>query len=244
MKLANNGTADITVFPETEFGIYDVSNKIDKKHRANIIGAAKQLKGVTIFTLTEGNSITKSKEEMFLSSLLIENGEIKGISRKRNLVPFSETKLYSKGKEYHVYDTSFGRIGISICYDINGKTIERLKQNGAQLIVAPFNDSGFGVVYHNIHRYYPIIKAAECAIPIAVANEDGISQVIDHNGKILKELGYGQNGRLDHSIEIKELNSFYLLFGRYIEWILFFGLIVYLVQFLAFHIIIPKLCQV
>lgn len=69
------------------------------------------------------------------------------------------------------------------------------------------------------------MKAAECAVPIVVSNEDGISQIIDHNGRIIAELGYGKKGSIAQNIEIKNVKSFYLLFGRYLEWILFLGIV-------------------
>lgn len=224
MSLTEGLDVDITVFPETVLGVYDTANKVDKIYRKNLADASEKLGGITVLTYTEGNSVTKSKEERYISALLVEKGEIIGISRKRNLVPFSETKNYSEGKSYDVHETSIGKIGISICYDINGKTVEKLKNNGAQIILAPFNDSGFGSIYHNIHRYYPVIKAAECAVPIVVANEDGISQIIDHDGRILAELGYGEKGRIIWTIGIKDQVSIYLLFGRYLEWVLFLSI--------------------
>jgi apolipoprotein N-acyltransferase len=190
-----------------------------------ITEASLQLGGLTLFTVTEGNSVTKSKDERFISAILLNDGKIIGISRKRNLVPFSEARNYSKGKDYDVYETQFGKIGVSICYDMNAKTIKRLKNNGAQIILAPFNDSGFDYIYHNIHRFFPVIKAAECAVTIVVANEDGISQVIDHNGRIIAELGYGKKGGVIEKIEIKNVKSIYLAYGIYLEWIIFLGII-------------------
>lgn len=73
--------------------------------------------------------------------------------------------------------------------------------------------------------FFPVIKAAECAVTIVVSNEDGISQVIDHNGRIIAELGYGKNGRIIEKIEIKNVKSIYLAYGIYLEWIIFLGII-------------------
>lgn len=225
MNLAESADADITVFPETELGLYDTQNKIDQTYRNYFADASRELGGLTLFIVTEGNSTTKSKDERFVSALLLDDGEIIGISRKRNLVPFSEARKYSKGRDYDVYDTRFGKIGVSICYDINAGTVERLKNNGAQLILAPFNDSGFDFVYHNIHRFFPVIKAAENAVPIVVANEDGISQVIDRNGRIITELGFGKKGSITEIIDIKNAKSIYQSYGIYLEWTLFLGIV-------------------
>lgn len=157
--------------------------------------------------------------------MLFQDGEIIGITRKRNLVPFTESKKYSKGEDYDVYDLGIGKVGISICYDINARTVERLKENGARVILAAFNDSGFGEVYHNIHGYYPVIKAAEYFIPIVVANEDGISQIINSSGKILDELMYEDKGAISYKIDIGDTLSIYLIIGQYLEWFLFIILI-------------------
>ena len=40
-------------------------------------------------------------------------------------------------------------------------------------------------------------------VPIAVANEDGISQIRDDKGRICGELGYGHVGRLDRLVTLK-----------------------------------------
>ena len=68
------------------------------------------------------------------------------------------------------------------------------------------------------------MKAAECAVPIVVSNEGGISQIIDHNGRIIAELGSGKQGSITQNIEVMNVKSFYLLFGRYLEWMLFLGI--------------------
>jgi apolipoprotein N-acyltransferase len=219
VSLALEGDADITVFPETTLGVYDNQNLIDQSYRDDLITSAEKLGGTAVFVVTEGNSLTKSKEERFISALLIDNGEIKGLTRKRNLVPFGETNSYSKGTDYDVYSTPYGRIGICICYDINGGAVEKLKERGAEFILAPFNDSSFGLIYHNIHRYYPVMKAAECSIPIAVSNEDGISQLIDSNGVIHDELGYKEKGCIEYEITPGTTMSLYMIFGKYIEWL-------------------------
>ncbi|HHX77650.1 MAG TPA: hypothetical protein GX697_04810, partial [Firmicutes bacterium] len=99
VALAEDVEADIVVFPETELGVYDTENKVDQTFRKNFINASQKLGGLALFTVTEGNSVTKSKADRFISALLLNDGEIKGISRKRNLVPFSEARNYSRGKD-------------------------------------------------------------------------------------------------------------------------------------------------
>jgi apolipoprotein N-acyltransferase len=221
MKIAEGTGADITVFPEITLGLYDIKNKADGKYREFISDAAEKTGGLTVLVLTEGNSETKSKDERYISAILADRDGIIGITRKRNLVPFSEASRYSRGMSYDVYEAGQVKAGISICYDISSLTVEKLKRNGAEIILAPFNDSGFGPVYHNIHRSLPVIKAAECAVPIAAANEDGISQIIDKDGRVLAELGFKEKGIIKSSVSLGDRLSVYLMYGKYLEWAVF-----------------------
>lgn len=220
-EMIQNQEADIFVFPETMFGIYDVANAVDAEYREKMIGLAREKDALIVFVVTEGNSATKSKEERFITALLVSKDGIIGKSSKRNLVPFSETSRYSRGKDYQVFDTGYGKIGISICYDVNSGTMGKLKANGADIILAPFNDSGFGTAFHNVHRYYSVINAAQYSIPVAMASEDGISQLIGPDGRVIEELGIGEKGVISYRYHLRHRSSYYLIFGRYVEIALF-----------------------
>lgn len=216
MDLARSVPADLYVFPELEFGIWDRQNRVDQNYRDAFREAASELEALIVLCVTEGDSITKRKEDRYFSAVLLDGEQVYGLTAKRNLVPFSETSRFSAGKRYDVYETPPGRIGLSICYDLQGPTVERLKQNGATLILAPFNDSGFGAVYHQIHRTDAALRAAECAIPIVMANEDGISQIVNARGRIIRELGYKDRGVISADLVLLDRISPYLLFVRYI----------------------------
>lgn len=225
--------ADIVVFPETLMGYYDTENIIDKDYRSMFTGISEKLDALAVFTVIEGSSITKAKQDRFLSALLVDEDGVKGITRKRNLVPFSESSEYSKGTSYEAHDTGFGRIGIAICYDFNSTTVEKLKKNGAQIILAPFNDSSFGKIYQRIHRFYPICAAAENNVCVASANENGISQIIDNLGRVKKELLYKETGVMTASLPLKDLPGPYLYFGKYFQYFL---MIYALYHFFKFYI--------
>jgi apolipoprotein N-acyltransferase len=220
-NLIKEEDSDIFVFPEEVIGLLDRENIKWKDTIDRIIELSKEKDAYIAALVLEGNSITKKKEERFITSLLVSPEGIVGKSRKRNLVPFGETSRYSKGSNYQVFKTEYGKIGISICYDINSNTVEKLKRNGAEIIIAPFNDRGFGAVFHNIHSYYPVIKAVENNIPIVVANEDGISQIIDSNGSIITRLNFRERGVISARFNIKPTRSIYLKIGKILEKIMF-----------------------
>lgn len=53
MDLVGKEIADITVFPETELGICDTSNQIDRAYRERLIDASKRLGGISVFTVID-----------------------------------------------------------------------------------------------------------------------------------------------------------------------------------------------
>ena len=116
-------------------------------------------------------------------------------------------------------------LGLAICYDFNAPhIIGKLKANGAEVILAPFNDSGFGVIFHRMHSHYSILRALEYNVPIIVANEDGISQIVDRDGRVHASLGIGEQGVITASVSLDQSPSYYLLAGRWAEYALLLAL--------------------
>lgn len=234
-SIINKERADIYVLPEVVIGNLDTDNKLEGDARAYIMDTAKKLDALVVCLVKEGSSLTKSKNDRFITALLVSEDSVIGKSRKRNLVPGNESSNYTSGKEYDIIDTSLGKMGISICYDTNYGTIGKLKENGAEIILSPFNDSDFCYVYHNIHRFYSVINAALYKIPIAAANKDGISQLIDNSGSVIKEIGLGEIGVISFEYSLNFTPSVYLIFGRYFETALFIvisaALVLYLLKF-------------
>jgi apolipoprotein N-acyltransferase len=60
-------------------------------------------------------------------------------------------------------------------------------------------------------------KGAAVYIPIIVANEDGISQLVDRNGQVIDRLEVGEAGVIGAEFTFEEATSYYLLAGRYLE---------------------------
>ena len=206
--------ADIYVLPETELGLWDRQNRIDQAYRGAYLGLARQLGGLTVLCVTEGDSV--SQTDRHFSALLLDGSRFYGLSAKRFLVPFSESARYTPGTRYDVYDTPAGKIGLAICYDFQGPTAGKLKANGAELLLAPFNDSGFGQVYQHLHRTSVVLQAAQFALPIAMANEGGIAQLVDGRGRVLAEQNGSGTGVIDGTLVLGSLQSLYLLFGRWV----------------------------
>ena len=132
----------------------------------------------------------KEKSRIFNSACFIDkNGEIVGLYDKTHL--FGDEKLYFfAGNELKVFDTSFGKIGLLICYDIEfPETARVLALNGAEMIVCI---SANMKPYDNLHRMCIISRAIENSIPVVYCNYVGKasqftfvgqSNIINSNGK-------------------------------------------------------------
>lgn len=72
------------------------------------------------------------------AALISDQGEPLGRYRKTHLVDGEETKYFEKGTEYNVFDTSIGKIGIIICWDMAYPEPARiLALKGAEIIAVP-----------------------------------------------------------------------------------------------------------
>ncbi len=72
------------------------------------------------------------------AALISDQGEPIGCYRKSHLVDGEETKYFEKGTEYNVYDTSIGKIGMMICWDMAYPEVARiLALKGAEIIAVP-----------------------------------------------------------------------------------------------------------
>ncbi|MDE6060664.1 MAG: carbon-nitrogen hydrolase family protein [Clostridia bacterium] len=132
----------------------------------------------------------KDNENIYNSACFIDrNGTPIGIYDKTHL--FGDEKLYfSFGNELKVFDTSFGKIGLLICYDIEFPEAARaLAMSGAEMIVCI---SANMKPYDDLHKTCVISRAIENSLPIVYCNYSGKdnkfsyvgqSNIIHSNGK-------------------------------------------------------------
>jgi apolipoprotein N-acyltransferase len=223
---AGTPSSDIVLFPEIMVGIFDTEGIVDHDYRERWIDQAKMWNCILVPTVLEGNSRTQSSQDRRITTLIVHPSGILGSSSKRYLVPFSESRQYGAGSDYQPIPTPLGKIGLSICFDANGDTIGRLARNRAQIILAPFNDTGFSPAFYQVHRFYTIIQAIEYKIPVIVANESGISQIVDARGRIIDALPIGAAGNIGAEVLLAQSPSIYLRYGSILEIIFLISLLV------------------
>jgi len=206
--------ADLAVFGEMYLSGYRTDEHLHKystriappdKHVEALLGAARENKVYLIMgAATHGGAFPG---DIYNSALLIGPQEgLIGVYRKSHVAAFPYSKgistercFYSPGKEIPVFETSIGRIGIHICYDIWFPEVSRVQVlKGADYLVnVSASAAGFEVYWDHVL----ITRAVENAVWYAVCsvvgtqrgdNLFGGSRVVDPNGQVVASGKYGE----------------------------------------------------
>ncbi len=138
------------------------------------------------------------------------DGESLGCYRKIHLFDASvddttgsyrESDDYRPGEEVCVLNTSLGRVGVAICYDLRFPTLfQKMLSLGVDIIVVP---SAFTRATGQAH-WLPLLRARaiECQCLVVGANQGGEhdggrqtsggSAIVDAWGRVLAEAGFGE----------------------------------------------------
>ena len=108
--------------------------------------------------------------------------------------PMNETTVYQPGKEIGVFETTFGRIGVAICYDIRfPELFEKLKHESVKMTLIP---AAFPRIRIRIWRQLLIERAKKTGstvIGINAVGDDGSyefggsSMVVSAQGEIIAQ---------------------------------------------------------
>jgi len=116
----------------------------------------------------------KENESSFVTSYFFgKHGELLGKQRKIHLYSF-ESKYYARGSEFKIFDTEFGKIAITICFDLNAfpEVARALALKGVDLIFNPVMVFESGI--ENWHIYLKS-RALENRLPLVGVNGVGKS---------------------------------------------------------------------
>ncbi|WP_121662052.1 carbon-nitrogen hydrolase family protein [Metabacillus litoralis] len=137
----------------------------------------------------------KEMQHYFITAIYIDSsGKIKGKYRKTHLF-HTESNYFTKGQDYHVFDTQWGKVGIMICYDLEFPEVARLlRMKGADFICVPTANMK---PYEKYQEVYVKSRAMENEIPVIICNRIGQegnldffgnSMVVDHEGQVLMDV--------------------------------------------------------
>ncbi len=159
------------------------------------------------------------------SAALIErDGTLLGRYRKAHLVEGMETGIFQKGDAFPVFDTSFGKVGVMICWDAVFPEVARmLAVAGAELIIVP------EAVETGIEREWDLALAARAldnVAYVAACNHAGTDRALTYFGRsavyaplgeVVAQAGEGEQiltATIDYALLRERRESFYMLRQR------------------------------
>jgi|Deesub1362A_J573_1020465.scaffolds.fasta_scaffold00441_15 predicted amidohydrolase len=180
---------------------YD-SVETPKEELAEIIEITESSESLVIAGITE-----KQDGKLFSSAIIINGGEIKGIYRKTRIFPLTdEIRYFSPGNVLEVYNTSAGKIGLMICYEIRFPEIARkLTFTGAEILVIPAQFPS-----ERINHWIALLKARAIENQIFVIGANcsnfGKSMIVDPWGEVLAE-AEAEEGLITAHIDIGKMKK-------------------------------------
>ncbi len=157
------------------------------------------------------------------AAVLVGPDGLIGTYRKTHLPFLGVDRFVVPGDELPVYDTTLGRIGVEICYDLRFPEVTRtLALKGADLVAHPTN---FPMAAKVQTELITVARAAENRIYLLTANRVGKerwgefcgwSQIVDPYGKRLAEAGETEEALLVADVDVeKARDKDYVVPGEY-----------------------------
>lgn len=212
--------ADAVLLPE----IFVIPYGVDFFKKAAITKSDPSLKkfedisGDFKILLVAGSVVEKEGENYYNTSFVFEDGRCLGSYRKSHLfdikmkgkLTFSESSVFSPGKNIKVFDTKFGKIGIVICFDLRfPELIKKMALRGAKMIFAPaaFNNVTGPMHWELLIRARALDSQSFLFACSPALNESysykawGHSAIVDPYGRIVEMLDE-KHGRIIKEIDL------------------------------------------
>lgn len=215
-KLINDSKSDYIIFAENNFPYLIDKNNLDplntfiKDNKKVIIGATTIKDGdyYNSFFLLEKNKI-----QTFDKQILVPFGEFLPFRKYLNFMEIiSGSTDYQKGDAERIITTSDNlKILPIICYEILfEKIFNNINKKEIDILVNITNDSWFGTRFGPYqHFYISRLKALVANKPLLRVSNNGISAIIDNNGKIIKSSKLNKITQLKHKLKINNNKSYF-----------------------------------
>jgi predicted amidohydrolase len=196
-RLAGEG-AELVVLPEmwgTGFA-YKQLNELAQRTASlveELAELSRQYGMVIVGSLPEPH-----EEKVYNTAYVLDTGELKGKYRKLHLFSLmQEDRSFDAGESWLVTDTSIGRVGVFICYDLRFPELaRRLALEGAEILVVPGEwpkprqEHWRTLLRARAIENQLFVVAANCCGVVGKLDFFGMSMVIDPKGVVLAEGGY------------------------------------------------------
>jgi len=189
--------AQLVLLPEMWSSGFDYKNlNLLSLRTAEIVeeltALSRELDLVIIGSMPEPN-----KDKVFNTIYVVDNGRLAGIYRKIHLFSLlGEDKAFSGGDNWLLADTSIGKVGVIICYDLRFPELSRrLAIEGAEIICIPAQwpkprQEHWRTLLRAraIENQLFVVSCNACGV-IGKLDFFGMSMIIDPRGEVLAEAG-------------------------------------------------------
>lgn len=135
--------------------------------------------------------------KVFNTVFLADNGRLAGIYRKMHLFSLlGEDRAFAAGDSWLLADTSLGKVGVIICYDLRFPELSRrLALEGARVICVPAQwpkprqEHWRTLVRARAIENQLFVVACNACGPIGKLDLFGMSMIVDPKGQVLAEAG-------------------------------------------------------
>lgn len=140
-KEAEEKKVDLLLFPECFLSGYILDRMYVANHAfdfeseqfTEILKQLAHIRPVLVFGVSE-----KKSGKYFNSAVVVNSGTIIGVYRKTHLIDPNETRIYTPGTEFPIFEIKGLKYGINICYDAQFSSAARaVAAQGAHLLLLP-----------------------------------------------------------------------------------------------------------
>jgi 5-aminopentanamidase len=209
--------AVLTCFPECYLQGYIVEPErsrklaisLDSDHFSSILAQLGRLDITIVFGLIEIRH-----NLLFNTAVVVKKGSLLGAYRKSNLTT-GESKVFTPGDEYPVFDLDGIRFGINICYDLNfQRCAKQVAAQGAQLLVCPCNNMlrrSAAVEWKEKHNQIRALRCKEANLWLISSDVTGEREgrisygptaVISPEGQVVSQAELESPGMIIHDIAV------------------------------------------
>ena len=235
-KLINDSKSDYIIFAENNFPYL-----INKNNLSNLNSLIKDNKKVIIGATTVKSGdyynsfflLEKNKIHTFDKKILVPFGEFLPFRKHLNFMEIISGSIdFQKGNIERIITTSDNlKILPIICYEIVfDKIFKNIDKKEIDILVNITNDSWFGTrsgPYQ--HFYISRMKALIANKPLLRVSNNGISAIIDNNGKIIKSSKLNKMTQLKYKLKTNNNKSYFAMHKifMYYLFLIFIFLIIY-----------------
>jgi len=160
-----------------------------------LLALSRELGLVIVGSMPEPNG-----DKVFNTVFLADNGTLAGVYRKIHLFSLlGEDRAFSGGNRWLLAETSIGKIGVIICYDLRFPELSRrLAVEGAQVICVPAQwpkpreEHWRTLIRARAIENQLFVVACNACGPIGKLDFFGMSMIVDPKGEVLAEAGEGE----------------------------------------------------